>query len=52
MGYIYEFRYGGYTWDQVSEKDLPTTEDVQKHMEKVCKKNNLPYVVVTPRKLA
>lgn len=46
---LYEFRFGSYTYDTVPVEELPTTADVQRHMDKVCRDNRLPYVTVTVR---
>ena len=48
---IYEFRYGGHTYDVMSSSDLPSAVAVKKHAEEVKRKYNLPYVTISERNL-
>lgn len=48
---IYEFRYGGYTYDSKTAEELPSAVAVKKHAEEVQRKYNLPYVIVSERML-
>lgn len=48
---IYEFRYGGHTYDIKSSHELHSAVEVNKHAEEVRRKYNLPYVTVSERML-
>lgn len=48
---IYEFRYGGHTYDIKTTNELHTTVEVNKHAEEIKRKYNLPYVTVSERRL-
>lgn len=48
---LYEFRYGGHTYDIKTAEELPSAVKVKKHAEEVKRKYNLPYVTVSERRL-
>ena len=48
---IYEFRYGGNTYDIKTAEELPSAVAVKKHAEEVKRKHNLPYVTISERRL-
>ena len=46
---IYEFRYGGHTYDIKTADELHSAVEVKNHAEEVRRRFNLPYVTVSER---